>query len=77
MGDAAIKSLNFIAQRVTGGKCIPAGSTYKIRGGQFFFGHIRVFPSYLPTGKNFLIEKTKQAMVAEDIRNAFACLAAE
>jgi uracil-DNA glycosylase len=74
MGDAAIKALNFIAQRVCGEKVIPAGSTYKIRGGKFFFKDIRVFPSYLQTGRNFLIEKGKQKMVAEDIRNAFALL---
>jgi uracil-DNA glycosylase len=77
MGDAAIKSLNFIAQRVTGGKCIPTGSTYKIRGGEFYFKAIRVFPSYLQTGKNFLIEKAKRTMVTEDIRKAFKCLADE
>jgi uracil-DNA glycosylase len=74
MGDAAIKALNCIARRVNKTRAIPAGSTYKIRGGKFFFGNIRVFPSYLPTGKNFLIEKAKRKMVAEDIRNAFILL---
>jgi uracil-DNA glycosylase len=71
MGDAAIKALNYISQRVTKVKTIPSGSTYKIRNGEFYFKNIRVFPSYLQTGKNFLIEKTKRMMVAEDIRNAF------
>jgi len=71
MGDAAIKALNFIAKRTGSPRVIPAGSTYKIRSGTFCFRDIRVFPSYLPTGKNFLIEKAKQKMVAEDIRNAF------
>lgn len=71
MGDAAIKALNFISRRIYGKKAIPAGSTYKIRDQKYFFGKIRVFPSYLPTGKNFLIEKSKRKMVAEDIRNAF------
>ncbi|MFZ2456074.1 MAG: uracil-DNA glycosylase [Candidatus Altiarchaeia archaeon] len=74
MGDAAIKALNCITLRVNKKRAIPAGSTYKIRGGKFFFGNIRVFPSYLPTGKNFLIEKAKRKMVAEDIRNAFILL---
>ncbi len=74
MGDAAIKAMNFISRRVNKTRAIPAGSTYKIRGGKFYFGNIRVFPSYLPTGKNFLIEKTKRKMVAEDIRNAFELL---
>lgn len=71
MGDAAIKSLNYIARRRQGVRAIPAGSTYKIREGEFSFEGSRVFPSYLQTGKNFLIEKSKQRMVAEDIRNAF------
>lgn len=74
MGDAAIKALNLIAMRQTGAKVIPTGSTYKIRNGKFYLGDIRVFPSYLQTGKNFLIEKAKQHMVAEDIRNAFDIL---
>lgn len=71
MGDTAIKSLNYISQRTTGEKVIPGGSTYKIRSGKFYYNNIRVFPSYLQTGKNFLIEKSKQRMVAEDIKNAF------
>jgi uracil-DNA glycosylase len=74
MGDAAIKALNFISRRLTKTRAIPAGSTYKIRGETLYFGDIRVFPSYLPTGKNFLIEKSKRRMVAEDIRNAFELL---
>jgi uracil-DNA glycosylase len=74
MGDTAIKALNFIARRVNKKRVIPAGSTYKIRGEKFYFGNIRVFPSYLPTGKNFLIEKTKRKMVAEDIKSAFELL---
>jgi uracil-DNA glycosylase len=56
-------------------RTIPAGSTYKIRKEKFYFGAIRVFPSYLPTGKNFLIEKSKRQMVAEDIKNAFKIVA--
>ena len=74
MGDAAIKALNVIAKRTTGARVIPAGSTYKIRAGTFCYQDIRVFPSYLQTGRNFLIEKAKQRMVAEDIRSAFALL---
>lgn len=72
MGDAAIKALNFISKRAIKAKVIPSGSTYKIRKGKFYFRDIRVFPSYLPTGKNFLIEKSKRAMVTDDIKNAFA-----
>jgi uracil-DNA glycosylase len=71
MGDAAIRSMNYISTRKNGVKSIPSGSTYKIRKGEFYYDDIRVFPSYLQTGKNFLIEKTKRLMVAEDIKNAF------
>jgi uracil-DNA glycosylase len=74
MGDAAIKALNYISRRATGKRVIPPGSTYKIRNGNFYFNGIRVFPSYLQTGRNFLIEKSKQRMVDEDIRNAFKLL---
>jgi len=71
MGDTAIKAINVLARRVSKKRVIPAGSTYKIRGGKFYFGSIRLFPSYLPTGKNFLIEKAKREMVTEDIKNVF------
>lgn len=72
MGDTAIKALNLIAVRNTGKRAVPAGSTYKIRAGKYFYNGIRLFPSYLQTGQNFLIEKSKQKMVAEDIRGALA-----
>ena len=77
MGDVAIPAFNLIARQRTGKRCIPAGSTYKIRDQQFFFEGLRVFPSYLQTGKSFLIEKAKQRMVAEDIRRAFDWLKQE
>jgi uracil-DNA glycosylase len=70
MGDVAIKMMNNIWKRQTGKKLIPAGSTYKIRKQAYYSGDIRVFPSYTPAGKNFLIEKSKRRMVAEDIREA-------
>jgi len=70
MGDVAIKMMNNIWKKQTGQKVIPAGSTYKIRGQAYYLGDIRVFPSYTPAGKNFLIEKSKRKMVAEDIRKA-------
>lgn len=70
MGDVAIKMMNNIWKKQTGKKVIPAGSTYKIRGQAHYAGNIRVFPSYTPAGKNFLIEKSKRRMVAEDIREA-------
>jgi uracil-DNA glycosylase len=73
-GDVAIKMTNDIWKRQTGKKVIPAGSTYKIRGQAYYAGDRRVFPSYTSAGKNFLIEKSKRKMVAEDIREALKFL---
>jgi uracil-DNA glycosylase len=70
MGDVAIKIMNGIWKKETGKRVIPAGSTYKIRGQAYYYKDRRVFPSYTPAGKNFLIEKSKRRMVAEDIREA-------
>jgi uracil-DNA glycosylase len=69
-GDVAIKAMNYIWQKQTGKKVIPSGSTYNIRRRQFDINGVRVFPSYTPAGKNFLIEKSKRRMVAEDIKEA-------
>lgn len=74
MGDVAIKAFNYIVKRSTGKRIIPSGSTYKIRKNTYFFEEKQVFPSYLMTGKSFLIEKSKQRMIAEDIRNALALI---
>ena len=74
MGDVAIKIMNDIWKRQTGKRVIPAGSTYRIRGQSYYEGNRRVFPSYTPAGKNFLIEKSKRRMVAEDIREALKWL---
>lgn len=68
MGDVAKKAFNQIAKKRTGKNCIPSGSTYKIRDNVFSFGSIRVFPSYILTGGNLLIEKSKCRMIQEDIR---------
>jgi uracil-DNA glycosylase len=70
MGDTAIKAMNFIAKRNVGKKVIPSGSTWKIRKAEYFYKQFRVFPSYLQTGKSYLIEKSKRKMIAEDIKKA-------
>jgi len=70
MGDTAIKAMNLIATRTVGKRIIPSGSTYKIRKAQYFYKQFRVFPSYLQTGKSYLIEKSKRKMIAEDIKAA-------
>ena len=70
MGDVAIKAMNRIAKRATGRPIIPSGPTWKIRKGTYSFGDRPVIPSYLMTGKSYLIEKSKQKMIAEDIKRA-------
>ncbi|MHA2252345.1 MAG: uracil-DNA glycosylase family protein [Candidatus Kariarchaeaceae archaeon] len=74
MGDTAIKTFNYISKRQIGRRTIPAGSTYKIRKEKYYFEDKRAFPSYLQTGKNYLIEKSKRKMIAEDIKEAFRIL---
>ena len=70
MGDVAIKAINYIAKRAGEERVIPAGSTYKIRGQEYFFRGKRAFPSYLQAGPSFFIEKSKRRMIAEDIAAA-------
>jgi len=70
MGDVAIKAVNSIAKRNGEPRVIPAGSTYKIRGGEFTFRGARAFPSYVQAGPAFFVEKVKRKMIAEDIRKA-------
>jgi uracil-DNA glycosylase len=67
MGDVAIKALNTVAKHRGEPRVIPAGSTYKIREGEFTYRGVHVFPSYLQAGPSFGIEKSKQRMIAEDI----------
>jgi uracil-DNA glycosylase len=74
MGDVAIRAINYIAKRAGEGRVIPAGSTYKIRGQEYFFRGRRAFPSYLQAGPSFFIEKSKRRMIAEDIATALGLL---
>jgi uracil-DNA glycosylase len=74
MGDVAIKALNYVAKRQSEPRVIPAGSTYKIRGREYYFKGSRVFPSYLQAGPSFGIEKSKRRMIAQDIAAAFSLL---
>ncbi len=67
MGDVAVKAINYIAKRAGEERVIPAGSTYKIRGSEYFFRGKRAFPSYLQAGPSFFIEKSKRRTIAEDI----------
>lgn len=70
MGDVAIRALNTIAKRAGEKRVIPAGSTYKIRGQEYYFRGARAFPCYLQAGASFFIEKSKRKVIAEDIAGA-------
>lgn len=72
MGDVAIKAITAIARRAGERRPIPAGSTYRIRDGEYRWRGIRLFPSYLQAGPAFHIEQSKRRMIAEDIRAALA-----
>lgn len=72
MGDVAIAAVNQIARERSGRRAIPAGATYRIRGGVFALDGIRLLPSYLQAGPAWRIEASKRAMVAEDIASALA-----
>ena len=74
MGDVAIKAINYIAKRAGEGRAIPAGSTYKIRGQEYFFRGRRAFPCYLQAGPSFFIEKSKRKVIAEDIALALSLI---
>lgn len=68
MGDVAKKSFNELIKRKGHKSVIPSGATYKIREEAYYYDKIRVFPSYIMTGKNILIEKSKRQMITEDIK---------
>jgi uracil-DNA glycosylase len=74
MGDVAIKAVNMIAKRNGEPRVIPAGSTYKIRGGEFTFRGASALPSYVQAGPAFFVEKVKRKMIAEDIGKALELL---
>jgi uracil-DNA glycosylase len=76
MGDVAIGAFNSMARRRTGKRLIPSGPTWKVRQGEYWFEGKRVFPSYLQTGKSYLIERSKREMIAADLKAALALLEA-
>lgn len=67
MGDVAKKAFNMITKKAVKKNIVPAIPTYKLRNSEIYYGDIRVMPSYIMTGGNILIEKSKFAMAAEDI----------
>ena len=71
MGDVAKKAFNMISKKETRKNAIPSISTYKLRSSEIFYKGIRIIPSYIMTGQNLLIEKSKFEMVAEDIASMY------
>lgn len=67
MGDVAKKAFNMITKKATKKNVVPTVSTYKLRTTEIYYKGIRVMPSYIMTGGNILIEKSKVAMATEDI----------
>ncbi|MDB0439031.1 uracil-DNA glycosylase family protein [Clostridioides difficile] len=69
MGDVAKKSFNMITKKHTKKNAVPSISTYKLRNSELYYDNLRIFPSYIMTGGNLLIEKSKFEMASEDIKN--------
>lgn len=67
MGDVAKKAFNMITKKATKKNVVSAVSTYKLRTTEIYYNGIRVMPSYIMTGGNILIEKSKVTMATEDI----------
>lgn len=69
MGDVAIRAFNLWYRKETGSRrgLIPSIPTYRIHGQAFVWRDLHVFPTYLHTGGSFLIERSKQRMVAETV----------
>jgi uracil-DNA glycosylase len=72
MGDTAIRTLNEIARRNHEPRPVPAVPTYRIRGGEFRFRGLRVFPSYVQAGPAYFIERGKRVVIAEAISSGMA-----
>ena len=71
MGDVAIKMVNMIAKAKIKKNACPTGAAGRRRhwaDESFYWDGIRVFPSYIMTGKNLLIEPFKRDTIMEDIR---------
>lgn len=67
MGDVAKKAFNMISKKVTRKNAVPSISTYRLRNTEISYNGIRIIPSYIMTGQNLLIEKSKFEMASEDI----------
>lgn len=71
MGDVAIRMVNRIAKAKTNKNACQSGAAGRRRhwnNEAFYWNGIRIFPSYIMTGKNLLIEPFKRDTITEDIR---------
>ena len=71
MGDVAIKMFNMITKAKTKKNACPTGAAGRRRhwaNEEFYWNGVRVFPSYIMTGKNLLIEPFKRDTIMGDIR---------
>lgn len=50
---------------------VPSISTYKLRNTEIFYNGIRIMSSYIMTGQNILIEKSKFEMASKDIETMY------
>ncbi len=71
MGDVAKKAFNMISKKATKKNAVPSTSTYKLRNTEILYNGIRILPSYIMTGQNILIEKSKFEMASEDISKMY------
>ena len=71
MGDVAKKAFNMICKKATKKNAVPSISTYKLRNTEIFYNGIRIMSSYIMTGQNILIEKSKSEMASKDIETMY------
>ena len=71
MGDVAKKAFNMISKKTTKKNAVPSISTYKLRNTEIIYKGIRIIPSYIMTGQNILIEKSKFEMASKDIETMY------
>ncbi len=76
MGDVAKKCFNAICKKQGGRNAVPSGSTYKLRSSEITYDGKRVMPSYIMTGGNIQIEKSKVQMITEDIAEMIGLIGA-
>ena len=76
MGDVAKKCFNAICKKRGGRNAVPSGSTYKLRSSEITYDGKRVMPSYIMTGGNIQIEKSKVQMITEDIAEMIGLIGA-